>query len=134
MRADRRLGARLVAAAFAVGGVAHLVRPRIFTGIVPRSLPSPRGVVYASGAAELACAAGLFSRARWAPLASAALLLAVWPANVRMALDVTGRAGEAERWKVAAVWARVPAQLLLVRAVLRERRPAPGRGREGTDL
>lgn len=114
-------GARLVAVAFAVSGVSHLVRPQVFTGVVPRSLPSPRGMVYASGAAELVCAAGLFGRAHWAPLASAALLLAVWPANVRMALDVTGRAGEGERWKVAAAWARVPAQLLFVRAVLRER-------------
>lgn len=79
-------------------------------------------MVYASGVAELVCAAGLFQRACWAPLASTALLLAVWPANVRMALDVTGRAG-GERWKVAAAWARVPAQILLIRAVLREREP-----------
>lgn len=114
------VGARLVAAAFAVSGGIHLLRPRTFTGLVPRSLPSPRGMVYASGAAELVCAAGLLRHSRWAPLASAMLLVAVWPANVRMALDVTGR--RQERWKVLAAWARVPAQIPLIWAVLRERR------------
>lgn len=111
-------GAKAVASAFAISGVIHFVRPQTFTGIVPRSLPSPHGVVYASGAAELICAAGLFGHSRWAPAASAALLIAVLPANVRMALDISENTGEGERWKAAAAWARVPAQLLLVRAVL----------------
>lgn len=114
-----RLGARLIAASFWVSGVAHLVRPGIFTSIVPRSLPAPRVVVYASGVAELICAFGLSRRARWAPLASAVLLLAVWPANVRMALDITGRGDE--WWKVALAWVRVPVQLPLMWAVLCER-------------
>lgn len=113
-----RLGARLIAASFLVSGVAHLVRPGIFTRIVPRSLPAPRTMVYASGLAELICAFGLSRRAHWAPLASSSLLLAVWPANVRMALDATGRGDE--WWKVALAWVRVPAQLPLIWAVLRE--------------
>jgi uncharacterized membrane protein len=75
-------------------------------------------MVYLSGAAELVCAQGLSRRASWAPLASSALLLAVWPANVRMALDATGR-GDVW-WKVALAWARVPAQLPLIWSVLRE--------------
>lgn len=114
-------GAKAVVTAFAMSGVIHFIRPQTFTGIVPCSLPSPRGMVYASGVAELVCAAGLFGRARWAPVASAALLLAVWPANVRMALDISESAGEGEWWKAAAAWARVPAQLPLVWTVLRER-------------
>ncbi|WP_047864399.1 DoxX family protein [Rubrobacter aplysinae] len=112
-------GARLVAASFVASGVLHLVRPRTFTGIVPRSLPAPRALVYASGVAELVCAAGLFRRDSLAPLASAALLLAVWPVNVRMALDAS--AGGVEPWKAAVAWARVPLQLPLILAVLRER-------------
>lgn len=67
------------------------------------------------------CAAGLFRRARWAPVASAALLLAVLPANVRMALDISESANEGEHWKTVVAWARVPAQLPLIYAVLRER-------------
>lgn len=113
-----RAGARLVAASFWVSGVAHLLSPGIFTQIVPRSLPAPRAMVYLSGVMELLCAAGLSRRASWAPLASSALLLAVWPANVRMALDATGRGDD--WWKVALAWVRVPAQLPLIWSVLRE--------------
>jgi uncharacterized membrane protein len=66
---------------FAGSGVTHFVRPGVFTPIVPRWLPSPLGVVYASGAAELVCAAGLVAGRRWAAPASAALLVAVLPAR-----------------------------------------------------
>lgn len=113
-----RYAAGFVAAAFAVSGVAHLLRPGLFIPMVPRSLPAPRALIYVSGAAELVCAAGLSRHARWAPLASTALLLAVWPANVRMALEASER-GEG-RWKAAVAWARVPVQLPLIWAVLRE--------------
>lgn len=118
-----RLGARLITASFWVSGAAHLLRPGIFIPIVPRSLPAPHAIVYFSGAVELLCAAGLSRRASWAPLASSALLLAVWPANVRMALDATGRGDE--WWKVALAWVRVPAQLPLIWAVLREHEVVP---------
>jgi uncharacterized membrane protein len=113
------LGARLVGASFAISGLVHFLRPRTFTGSIPRSLPAPRALVYASGAAELVCAFGLSRRASWAPLASAALLVAVWPANVRMALDAS--AAEKGSWKPVVAWLRVPAQLPLIWAVLRER-------------
>lgn len=107
-------GPRGIAAAFAASGVVHLVRPTVFVPLVPRVLPAPRALVYASGAAELVCAAGLLARARWAADASTALLLAVWPANVAMALDAgSGRLpGPADSRAVA--WGRVPLQPLLV--------------------
>ena len=107
-------GPRGIAAAFLTSGVVHLVRPAVFARIVPRVLPAPRALVYVSGAAELVCAAGLLTRARWAPGASTALLLAVWPANVSMALDAgSGRLpGPVDRRVVA--WGRVPLQPVLV--------------------
>jgi len=112
-------GPRGIAAAFALSGVVHLVRPAVFTPLVPRFLPAPRALVLASGAAELVCAAGLVTRARWAAGASTALLLAIWPGNVVMALDAgSGRhPGPADSRLVA--WARVPLQPLLIWAARR---------------
>lgn len=50
----------LLAGLLAAAGTAHFAAPRQFDHIVPRSLPgSPRAWTYASGAAELALAAGV---------------------------------------------------------------------------
>lgn len=110
----RRYGQPLVATLFSVSGVVHLVRPSVFAPLVPAWLPSPTGVVVVSGLAELVCAAGLWSRQRWAGRASAALLLVVWVGNVQMALDASGTAA-------VVAWVRVPLQVPLVWAALQER-------------
>ena len=83
-----------LAALLATSGVVHLVRPQVFEGIVPRVLPNHRALVYVSGVAELLCAAGLLHPAtrRPAGYASAALLVAVFPANVQMSVDSGQRA------------------------------------------
>jgi uncharacterized membrane protein len=64
-----------LAALFATSGVTHFIKPQHFEGIVPKLLPRKRELVYISGVAELACAAGLLHpRTRKAAgLASAAL-------------------------------------------------------------
>ncbi|MEE6271834.1 DoxX family protein [Georgenia sp. MJ206] len=114
-------GATALAVAFVVSGVTHLVRPGVFEGIVPRWLPARRGLVLVSGVAELACAAGLaVARTRRpAALASAALLVAVYPANVQMAVDAVrwGRPG----YRAVAL-ARLPLQVPLVVTALRAAR------------
>jgi uncharacterized membrane protein len=116
-------GARGVAAAFLVSGTVHLVRPQVFEGTIPRALPRPRDLVVWSGVAELACAAGLLAprTRRAAGVASAALLVAVFPANVQMAVDgVRGvrrarTAGSVAR--AVLTLARLPLQWSLVRWV-----------------
>ena len=112
------LGTRLLVTAFAVSGVAHLVRPRLFEPLVPTQLPARRALVYASGVAELACAVGLQRRYRWAPRSAALVLLAVWPANGQHALS-TQRSNRASSAEQALVWARLPLQLPMIRAALR---------------
>ena len=72
----------------ATSGTAHLLAPAPFESIVPAALGAPRPWVSVSGVAELACAAALAvprtrARAGWA---CAALLVAVYPANVTMAV------------------------------------------------
>jgi uncharacterized membrane protein len=109
----------LLAGVFVVAGVTHFLAPKPYESIVPAPFP-PRETVYASGVVELALAAGLTVRRtrRRTAQASALFLLAVWPANIKMALD-GGRFGSAP---VAVTWLRVPLQIPLIlwaRAVAR---------------
>ena len=102
----------LLAGLLTTTGTLHFVVPRTFAGIVPPQLPEPLALVYLSGAAELACAAGLAVRRtrRYAGWATAALFVAVFPGNVQMALDASDRSGLYQ----AATYARLPVQLPLV--------------------
>jgi uncharacterized membrane protein len=112
------LGTRILLTGFAVSGVIHLIHPQVFEQIVPTALPARRSLVYASGVAELACAIGLQRRHRWAPRASALLLLAVWPANGQHALKVQHSDHTSTAAK-ALVWTRLPLQLPMIRSALR---------------
>lgn len=120
-RSRRRWAPRAVAAAFLASGIVHLVRPSVFEPMVPRALPGPTGLVYVSGVAELVCAAGLLRRARWAGPASVAVLLAVWPGNLQMALDVTSEAGRGGTAELVAVWGRLPLQIPMMWAAMQDR-------------
>ena len=108
----------VLAALFATSGTLHFLKPRHFESIVPRQLPARRALVYTSGVAELACAAGLLLPAtrRAAGLWSAALLVAVFPANVQMAVDVF-RSGGGVAKSLALL--RLPLQLPMIRAAWR---------------
>lgn len=111
---------------FSASGVLHLLRPQIFETIVPRQLPERRGLVYASGVAELACAAAfLHPRTRRAAgWASAALLTAIFPANVQMAVTEGKRAsrGTGSRGRQVAALVRLPLQIPLIRTALKAAR------------
>ena len=112
-----------LAATFAAAGFGHFVTPKQFKAIVPSWVPKPRAAVYAPGVVELACAAGLVTEARWAGPLSAALLLAVWPANVQMAID-DRRAGKPLVRQIA-LWARLPMQVPMIKTALAARPPKP---------
>ena len=120
---------RPLAGLLAVMGIAHFVVPRPFETIVPRALGDPKPWVAGSGAAELACAAALAAprTRRAAGLASAALFVAVFPANVQMTVTAlrSERASAAYR---AATVARLPFQAPLVRQGLRLARASRGGG------
>ncbi|HVA60195.1 MAG TPA: hypothetical protein VNG13_06630 [Mycobacteriales bacterium] len=110
----------IVAAAFTVSGVIHLVHPATFTPIVPRFLPWRTGLVETSGVAELTCAAGLWRRDRWAGVAAAVLLVAIWPANLQQA--ITAQQGHDATTKVLA-WIRLPLQVPLIWFALQSGKP-----------
>jgi uncharacterized membrane protein len=104
---------RLPVALFFLGaGVMHFVKPRAYEAIVPDALPAHREIVYASGVAEIAGALGVLPArsARWAGWFLIATLVAVFPANVNMAIN-------AERFRAvpkALLWIRLPIQAALI--------------------
>ncbi|MFG3494525.1 DoxX family protein [Streptomyces sp. NPDC047928] len=103
----------LLAGLLATAGIAHFVAPRQFDAIVPEALPgSPRTWTRASGAVELALAAGLAtSRTRRRSAQAAALFfVGVFPANVKMAYDWRHRPAPAR----AVALGRLPLQVPLV--------------------
>lgn len=122
---------RGLACIFTVAGILHFVRPAFFDTLMPRMVPARlhRPLVFGSGVAELACAYGLVRRTRWASSASTAVLLAVWPANLQMALDAgSGRHPDGMDSPVVA-WGRMPLQLPMLWAA---RQAAPGRRADPT--
>lgn len=105
--------ARLFGPAFIGAGILHFVIPKTYAAIVPDWLPAHRELVYASGVAEIAGGAGLLHprTRRVASWWSVATLVAVFPANVHMALHP-------DRYEMpggaAALWARLPVQGLFI--------------------
>ncbi len=107
------IGTKIVVTAFTVSGVTHLVRPQVFRSLMPRWLGDPKPWVYASGVAELVCAAGLLTRQRWAPAATVATLSVIWVGNVQMAVNLQSSAKVGSAAKVAG-WLRLPLQAPLI--------------------
>ncbi|QXJ26500.1 hypothetical protein AGRA3207_002834 [Actinomadura graeca] len=94
-------------------GAAHLLMPRPFDTLVPERLPGrARWWTYASGVAELACAAAVaHPRTRRAgALATAGLMAAVFPANIKMARDWRHRSLPLR----AVAYGRLPLQVPLI--------------------
>jgi uncharacterized membrane protein len=125
-----RLGSRarsaspyVLAGLLTVTGSLHFISPRPYAAIVPARLPAPTTLVYASGVVELLCAAGLAvpRTRRLAGWATAMLFVAVFPANVSMALGSSGRSDAYQ----AGVWARLPLQIPLIAWALSVTRHGP---------
>jgi uncharacterized membrane protein len=117
-RADR--AARRLGAFFVFAGSMHFIRPREYEAIMPDYIPAHRELVQLSGAAEIAGGLGALhpktrKLAGWWLVAT---LLAVFPANVNMAVHP-------ERYKRiprALLYARLPVQGLFILWALRATR------------
>ena len=107
---------KALAIGFAASGVLHLVKPEPYVAIVPKPLPYKKELVFGSGLLEIALGAMmLHPRTRsLGGKASVALLGAVFPANVQMAMDVV-RDEKAPTWGKAAAIGRLPLQWPMVR-------------------
>jgi uncharacterized membrane protein len=105
-----------VTAVFTVGGILHFLRPGVYESIIPDALPAHRALVYASGVAEIAGGVGAaFPRTRRAAgLWLGATLVAVFPANVQMAVHPERYDGIPH----GVLLARLPLQAVLIAWVL----------------
>ena len=109
---------------FILTGTLHFLKPKMYEAIMPPYIPAHREMVRASGVAEMAggvgvLVPGLAKPARWWLLAT---LVAVFPANVHMALnadDITGLP-PVPRWML---WARLPFQAAFAALVMKATEP-----------
>ena len=118
MSAPLRRDAKVVIGAFLVSSAVHLIKPEVYEPLMPSWVPAHREVILASGVAELAGALGMLfpPTRRLAGLASAALLVGVFPGNIKMAVDASKTRNTPFK---AAAYARLPLQLPMIRAAWR---------------
>ncbi|MEX0621012.1 MAG: DoxX family membrane protein [Solirubrobacterales bacterium] len=102
---------------FILAGALHFITPKFYEQMMPDWIPLHRESVAISGVAEIAGGVALLSNrtARFGFWWLAALLIAVFPANVHMATDpdsvpVVSRR-DIPRWML---WARLPLQPLMI--------------------
>jgi uncharacterized membrane protein len=109
---SRTVALWLLAIFFVVAGANHFLNPGPYLSMMPPYLPWPTGLVIISGAAEIAGGLSILipSLRRLASWGLIALLVAVFPANLQVALH--GWPGEQiPQW---ALWARLPLQPILI--------------------
>ena len=102
----------LFASIFIAAGFLHWVRPGFFVKIMPPYLPWHWELVYISGVFEFVLGVMLLVPkcqvlAAWGLIA---LLIAVFPANVHMALN----ASDYPQFPAALIWLRLPLQGVLI--------------------
>ena len=115
----KRLLLVLLGVLFVCTGVSHFTATDFFVEIVPPYLPAPLALVWISGVAEIALGVLVLIPAtrRLAAWGLIALLLAVFPANIHMALNDIHPA-HAPAWMgqptTLALWLRLPLQFVMI--------------------
>ncbi len=109
-------------------GVLHFTSPTGFERIVPSFLPNPKLWVYLSGVFEILGGLGLLPARtrRAAGLGLVALYVAVFPANINMAIHgiQLTPGGDLPSW---AMWARLPFQAVFIAWAWWVSKPEPER-------
>lgn len=114
-RVSGRAVARWIAAiVFVLAGANHFVNPAFYERIIPPAFPSPAMLVAVSGVAEIVGGVGLLITPvrRWAGWGLIALLVAVFPANIFMAMHAD-RFVDSDAGRVL-LWLRLPLQIVLM--------------------
>jgi len=105
----------VMSAFYVLGGVYHLVNPGFYLPMMPPYLPWHRELVFISGVAEIVLGIAVLipSLRRPAALGIIALLIAVFPANLHIAMNDVPLAGATEGagiWN----WVRLPFQAVFI--------------------
>lgn len=111
-RRSKRFSVLALAVLFVAAGVNHFINPAFYVAIMPPYLPAPELLVYVSGFFEIVGGLGVLMRryrsaAGWGLVA---LLVAVFPANLHMALHP-------EQFASVPAWvlyARLPLQAVFI--------------------
>lgn len=96
-------------------GILHFVNPEPFVRIVPAFLPAPLALVYISGVFEIALGIAIHpgKTRKLAAWGLVALYLAVFPANINMAIHQIQLSPDSHM-PVWMMWARLPFQALFI--------------------
>ncbi|HEY8563593.1 MAG TPA: DoxX family membrane protein [Pyrinomonadaceae bacterium] len=110
-RENARLGSGF---AFMFSGVSHFLIPEKFMSMMPPVLPAPLFLVYLSGVFEVLGGIGLMIPAaqKFAAIGLIALLVAVFPANIYVALNNVQLGGVMN--SPVYQWLRLPMQFALI--------------------
>jgi uncharacterized membrane protein len=115
MTRTKRVLLWVMAVAYGLAGFNHLMNPEFYIAIIPPGLPNPEWLNLISGLAEIVL--GVFvleprvrSLAAWGIIA---LLIAIFPANVYVAIENVGLGGSGTG-AGALNWVRLPFQALLI--------------------
>lgn len=113
MRTIRTIAIVLLAIFFIAAGLLHFVKSGMYARIIPAGLPAPLSLVYVSGACEILGGIGALipQLRRLAGYGLIALLVAVFPANISMALHP---ATFSDMASPAALYWRLPLQLVFI--------------------
>jgi uncharacterized membrane protein len=110
----RTISRYLLGLLFVGAGGMHFLMPDSYLKIMPPYMPFPRALIAISGFAEIAGGLGVLlpPTRRLAGYGLMALLIAVFPTNINMALQGTESVG----WNVprGLWWARLPLQALFI--------------------
>jgi len=97
-------------------GVAHVVAPKPFLGMIPKALGNPRFWNLVAAAAEGTAGGLLLTKDPKLQRAGGALatatIVGVYPGNIKMAID----AGPPTNAKAIAAWLRLPFQFPMIKA------------------
>jgi uncharacterized membrane protein len=109
--------------AFIIASLPHFVSPERYLPMMPPFIPAPRAMIFLSGVGELLGGIGLLipSTARLAAWGLAVLLVAIFPANIYVAISGVNAAGlPSSPWYT---WSRLPFQIVFVWWVIAAVRP-----------
>ncbi len=112
----------LLALFFIAAGINHFWHTPFYVAMMPPYLPAPLALVYLSGVAEIALGA-LLLFSRWQVIAGwglIALSIAVFPANVHMALNPD----LFSQFSPTGLWLRLPLQAVVIAWAYWYTRPA----------
>jgi len=112
----------VLALAFVLAGANHFVNTAFYLSIMPPVLPAHLFLVYLSGVCEIALGILLMipKYSRLAAWGLIALMIAVFPANIYMAMNTN----LFPQFSPAAIWLRLPLQLVLIAWAFWYTRPA----------